>query len=879
MTDSLGLLTYVSSWTSTGAIQEIRRQDVSGHDAESWLYSYLTSPDPNAGLLSTVQQRQSNGQGGWSTVQQVVYRYYDGTTSFGNLGDLETASVEDPAGDVLSTEYYRYYSPGESGGYVHGLQYVFDATSFARLSVAVGNPFTASNSQVAAYAHHYFQYDQYRRVTRHDIQGEGGLAAGGIGTLTYSYSTNPNYASSTPTDYNSWQYQTVETLPDGNQNLIFCNRSGDVILKVFRDNSDPGNPALSGEQWLTYTQFDALGRTVLSADPSAVTSYTIDGNNNLIVTLAPNSGVIHRTDYYSSTTATATNPGGVASYVQDTKVQQGSSGTPVLLGTEDYLLQSSNGSINVVPSDRTVYRNSDGSGAETTHYSYTWYPGTVGVQSLTVALPIISTTENGSGTANSSVVYYDAYGNPTWSKDAAGYINYVAYDPATGAVTKTITDVNTLDTVDFTGLPTGWTTPAGGGLELISTMQVDSLGRVVERTDPDGNVTYVVYDDVDHEVKSYAGWNATTHNTTGPISIIRADTSGDYSESLTYLWNDPNGLPVDSQGRPTGAESLSDPNAVIQSFSRTLVNSAGQIVATRQYTSLANVTYSTAQNLGTDGTNYLETDTIYGVLGTAIMVAEPSGTIDGVVYDSLGRVNASWKGTSIVPAVDYNGDATTNALDFFSWLSQNPGATVGPAGTSMHKVSDNVYDSNGVGDGDLTQTDSFFDATPGDDYTTRYQYDWRDRLSATLGANGVATFAMIDNLGETTESQTYSGSTFSSGQIVAGNLRAQSLSSHDELGRVYRTQDFQVTVNASTGQGTPGDYLESDTWFDPRGRVAKTATASGSFEKFVYDGAGKPDRLQFGAERRRRHGRRAGPGMVRPGRASRRKRDDEAIAR
>jgi hypothetical protein len=36
----------------------------------------------------------------------------------------------------------------------------------------------------------------------------------------------------------------------------------------------------------------------------------------------------------------------------------------------------------------------------------------------------------------------------------------VGYDPATGAAVKTITDVDTSRTADFTGLPDGWGSPA-----------------------------------------------------------------------------------------------------------------------------------------------------------------------------------------------------------------------------------------------------------------------------------------------------------------------------------------------------------------------------------------------------------------------------------
>ena len=35
-------------------------------------------------------------------------------------------------------------------------------------------------------------------------------------------------------------------------------------------------------------------------------------------------------------------------------------------------------------------------------------------------------------------------------------------------------------------MPAGWTTPAGGGLNLVTTYEVDPLGRDVEMTAPSG---------------------------------------------------------------------------------------------------------------------------------------------------------------------------------------------------------------------------------------------------------------------------------------------------------------------------------------------------------------------------------------------------------
>src|SRR5262249_35087985 len=139
------------------------------------------------------------------------------------------------------------------------------------------------------------------------------------------------------------------------------------------------------------------------------------------------------------------------------------------------------GSVTVNPvATRTVYRNTDGTGAETTSFAYTWFSSSAQVQSVTATLPVISSTQNGPGTADTATVVDDSYGRPIWSKDGDGFINYTAYDPATGAVVKTITDVDTSRTGDFTGLPSGWSTPSGGGLHLVTQMEVDGLGRTTK---------------------------------------------------------------------------------------------------------------------------------------------------------------------------------------------------------------------------------------------------------------------------------------------------------------------------------------------------------------------------------------------------------------
>ena len=752
MTSAAGLLTYVSAWTTGGAIQEVRRHNAAGSDAESWLYSYAA----NTGLLSSVQLRQPNGQGGWTVVQQVLYTYYDGIEPYGNLGDLQTATVEDAQGDVLGADYYRYYTPGDANGYVEGLKYVFDPQSYARLCAAVSNPFQASDAQVAPFAQQYFQYDSQSRVTLHAVQGAGGGAAGGIGTYTFAYSESTAVAADTidelgvgmTTNPNAWQYKTVETLPDGNENLYYANGWGEPMLSVFKDISDPGNAGLDGDQWITFSKYDSQGRLIEQAQPSAVTGYNESSPDLLVYQngsyeyLSNNSGLIELTDYYTQTTATATTAGGAAGYFEDSKVQEGQLGTPVLQETEQYYAVSGSGTTVYPEATVTVYRNSDGTGAETTAYSYTWFSGTVQEQSLITTLPVISTAENGSGTAETTATWYNIYGQATWTMDADGTIDYAAYDPATGAVVKTINDVNTQDTGDFTGLPTGWTTPAGDGLELITTMQVDALGRTIEQTDPDGNITCTVYNDVGHEVRTYPGWNSTSHTTTGPIEVQRgywpqagAPTGQQtmYEETLTSsatpTYNATTNL-------PTGQETIDQTN--IQSLARTLLDAAGQAIEADRYFSLTGVTYSTASpNLGTASSqsasgNYFATLYGYDVEGRSDHVQDPAGTITDTVYDALGRVTSTLIGTNDTPG-------SSNMVD----------------------VQDNVYDNGGVGDGDLTQTTLH----PGDgqpDRATQYAYDWRNRQIAAQSGNvgsttGPISYRVLDNLGEVVTQETFAG--------------------------------------------------------------------------------------------------------------------------
>ena len=157
-------------------------------------------------------------------------------------------------------------------------------------------------------------------------------------------------------------------------------------------------------------------------------------------------------------------------------------------------------------------------------------------------------------------------------------------DPATGAAIKTSADVNTTKGTGFSDLPSGWTMPPDGGRHLITTMEVDARARTTKQTDPDGTITFTVYNDASHEVRTYAGWryNSTSEEyyaaTNAAITVSREDWANNNTETLTYVWTGAgqDALPVSAvDGRPLGTEPLNSAYVSLQSLSRSLMSEAG----------------------------------------------------------------------------------------------------------------------------------------------------------------------------------------------------------------------------------------------------------------------------------------------------------------
>ncbi|NUQ64054.1 MAG: hypothetical protein HUU20_16375 [Pirellulales bacterium] len=104
---------------------------------------------------------------------------------------------------------------------------------------------------------------------------------------------------------------------------------------------------------------------------------------------------------------------------------------------------------------------------------------------------------------------FDESGNLVWTRDERGFITDIQYDPVIGSMTRRIDDVDG----SKLALHSGWSTPAGGGLHLVSDYEHDALGRTTQVLGPAHDVddtsvrtaTWTVYSDDGREVRTAQG--------------------------------------------------------------------------------------------------------------------------------------------------------------------------------------------------------------------------------------------------------------------------------------------------------------------------------------------------------------------------------------
>ena len=829
---------YSDCFTSFGHIKEIytKYTDENGiTHTESYLYSYTTTAT-NERLASVTLRRRQGTEGSFQEIAQVQYEYASGDSD--NLQRVQYR--ENGSGPWKVTGYYRYYGENETGGPLDALKYALGVEEYRDLS-AVANPLTADNSVVAQYAAQAFTYDE--------DTGRVATRTTGGGKVTYSY-TYLDYTG-TETGNNQWARKTTTAGSDGIVTIEYVNTLGQTLIRETTADSD-----VSRE----YFEYDDQGNLTRQANSAAIESlaHATDGDDNPTVTLSATNGMIRLSTYYTETT-TGSGGVGVEGYKQFDKIQHGTAGSEILLKKYEYSqrqVTSGEDTTTIYPLLReTVYpteTSTDTNGVATEYQNTSWHTDTLQVEERTTVLPAVPAAQNGSGTAATRTERFDLRGNLVWSRDERGTISYNKYDTLTGNLLQSIADVNG----SLLTLPTGWSTPAGDGLHLVTDYSYDSLGRLVETLGPEHNAVvpsaevteakairtanWTVYipaaDDASgDEVWSAQGFlNVSTSQYTlvNPVSITIQDAAGRTIESIQAVR-------TSTAGRLLSTDSF--PQSSYVGWNTTQYRGDGLVASTRAYHTIP------AEGSGTSSANYNETSYGYDTLGRQNMQKTPGGTITRSVYDAQGRTVAVYVGTDDTNATDAdptggNGSGGANNMVFVR--------------ETLYAPSGGCSSCGGGGGGNVIAEISHVDATTA--RTTEYLYDWRDRREYTLAPFDTATLATysrnyFDNLGRVVKAERYHDvaqdgpDTHGGGSLDDDILIARSETLYDTRGQVYQTKTYAVDPTT----GTVGNALTSNTWYDDAGRTIKQQPAgSNSFTKTVYDSLGRAVKqyIGFGTE-------------------------------
>ncbi|MCB1208222.1 MAG: RHS repeat-associated core domain-containing protein [Verrucomicrobiales bacterium] len=773
-----------------------------GDLSSGYYYEYIQTV-ANNGKLSSVTLIVND-----QNVRRARYDYYS-TGGGGSVGDLRSVVVEQfDAGQSVwlpvTRKHYRYYVSGEPNGFVAGLKYVVQGLAYQRMVDSGLNPETSTDAEVSNFANYFFQYDSARRVTLERIEG-------GRKEFTFSYFENP--ADPALSEVNTWAMQTIESRPDGNENRVYTNKAGQVILKILREVG-------TGRQWFTYTEFTTTYAVALTASSFAVQSVTEPGPSGgpLTVVLKSGAGMITQQVFY---TADEPSTGAVAGYLEKTVVKEGTAGTPVTLFRLEYDSRTAYGQTIHPLRARTAYATgSSGSGdVSRTAFSYTWYDDADSQPSFQVrekvtTYPVVAAAENGSDVAGVAREVFDIFGRLIWTMNTRGAITSMSYDLATGAMIRRIDDVDTSRSSD---VPSGWTTLAGWGLHLVTDRVVDALGRVTQVREPwhdvqlcssDTTATsirrveFTAYVDTAHEVRRASGYMTgeeptAAFQTIGAVRISRSDESGNLVDEIQATRN------CDC-GTLNATETF--PQSRWVRWTHQVFDTWGRLFARRQYHQIP------ARGEGLPGTNYLETLYGYDGMGRDNLVIEPAGTIERSVFDVRGMRVARWVGTN----------------DFGATDADPSGAEA--TGNNMKPVLIQEYDNGAAGgDGNLTKETLPVDDLPGNDRISEYEYDFRNRrvLSSTTDDSTIwLRKVTFDNLDRPLQTTLYKTAETNANRLQRGRIF------YDALGRVYKEE----TDGIDPANGNVVGMLTAQKWFDLAGNLIKEAKAGAtSFRKTVFD--------------------------------------------
>ena len=848
ITDVAGNTAYVGSldpavanlgvgYNSDGSISQ-------AYDSANRQFTYTYS---GGHLTDVVAQTCSSGNwaspGTVTTVGQVDYAYYHtGDDTWGNDGDLKLVTLTTPLSpastNLVKNEYYRYYkgtynsstNPGSPSQIKLVLGYEgarnFDWTDDATFNASY-NGSSVTTASLQAYAAIYLEYNSSFQVNKVQFNGECGCSGGGAnGTYYLSYGTSSGYATDIAnTSYDvGWGTRTVIQRPDNTYETQYFDETGQPLSRVITDGDPAGTPAPNF--WATSITRDSNGLVTEIGTPASQSAYTHStgtlteagtGVGGLINAIARQSsgdaaglpiGELYRQAGYSSSTD---------EYVSSSTLTTVSETVTSLSVVRPFISANS-----VYPTATTTL---GGSSPNTTSYTNTAYSGLSALSELNTSLPVVSTGNNGSGSANARSQYFnlDMYSRPTFTKSEEGIIGYSAYDPATGQLVMSVSDADTTQTATgevFHGvtIPSGFSS-SGSPMHLVTTYSYDPQGRIIRIKTPDGIVRVLYYTALaDETLVALNVPNFDGTNYYGPVSVSIANhasrlvAQGTIALSGGTTTSAVSGWIATSATNPVSAVSV----GTLARLSTTLYDNAGVKVS-------GNQTYfnipSSGMYPGTQGINYDSTFSGYDAMGRKWRSVNQPGDITRTSFDALGRTIQIWKGTNDNSFTGGSSSGTDNMVAIE--VRQYDGGSTGQNSllTSVTRDADGNW------------------STTSDQRVTAYMYDFRGRVIATAMPLSPHSLTKYDNLNRTVAvgqfSSTSGLSASSDPTSVTTNRIGLNETFYDEMGRVWDSRRHEITQSS----GADADHLDSQNWFDPVGRTIKIQGES--LIKTQYDRVGR----------------------------------------
>jgi RHS repeat-associated protein len=840
---------------------------VDGSERE-WTYSYTTvgSIDRIASVKAEVVSGATRTE-----VARVDYTYYGSGETYGNEGDLKTATTVTPVTassttttTVSKTHYYRYLKSGDGEGQ---LSIVIEPEGYRRLTLDSVNLATATTASLSQYASVvYKEYDEMNRVLVMSANGSCGCG-GGSGSpdevYTFAYFQNGDFALTNlsngtydcagdwaPASGSAlWYRATTAVLPDGQRTILYYDEFNQPLGKVASTSAGTAFSTSTSLVRVSAMRRDSVGRIVEVYPPLAVSTYAhINGgatDGPEIVFKNDSTYAVQLRDY--STTlglpfalASQSTKIGSTTFVE-TEYGYAASGSPSVMDDGGYRVigPSPSGGAGLVltrPVLDKMTRNTDHASNGTmtrsseTSYDYVFYSESGSpswrTKSVVVTEPKVTTAQNGSNTSTTTESYFDQRGRTVFTKDQVGRFGYTEYnkysqmevridDPASsgGASASASTFSVTLPSDGFE-IETEYGYDLQGRTTLV-TMPAPALGGSGTRTSA---MLYSKLSD-GREVTISIPRTSGYASSKGPARYSVTNHAGKPEFSATLVLGDPTSgtgsVTSDYRNWVNTTQSTVDPITAVSSSGsgdlRALTHAAVSVYdpsGSRQLESWAFFAMPSTFAGATDGTHYDKTTVTYDAAGRRTHVTDPTGTISETVYDLFSRP-----------------------------VTQK----VGVSG-SMYEVAQTQYDggaSTGLaGNSRVTASTSKVSSSSGDDRTWTYLHDARNRVVVKLSPAGPHSVRKYDTVGRVIAAASYvnsSSPTVSTDPTASSdsNRRTLSESSYDDRGQVYASTLWEI--NQSTG--AKAGYLTTDTWYNAAGRMIKSRGSS--LSKTQYDRLGR----------------------------------------